>query len=82
MASVPRICHWPRPPVSGLIRPHMERAVGVLGLCFLLGLGYLLSNHRARIRWKTVAWGPGTPVGGRALRVAIESRAPSAAGNR
>jgi len=37
----------------------MERAIGLLGLCFLLGLGYLLSAHRARIRWKTVAWGLG-----------------------
>ncbi len=37
----------------------MERAIGFLGLCFLLGVGYLLSNNRARIRWKTVAWGLG-----------------------
>jgi len=37
----------------------MERAIGFFGLCFLLGVGYLLSNNRARIRWKTVAWGLG-----------------------
>lgn len=35
----------------------MDRLVGVLGLIFLLGTGYLLSENRRAIRWKTVFWG-------------------------
>jgi CNT family concentrative nucleoside transporter len=40
----------------------MERATGLLGLLLLLGIAFLLSSHRSRIRWKTVAWGIGLQV--------------------
>jgi concentrative nucleoside transporter, CNT family len=35
----------------------MHRFVGVLGILFVLGLAYVMSNNRRAIRYQTVAWG-------------------------
>jgi len=40
----------------------MERLIGLCGIVLLLGFAYLLSNHRSRIAWRTVAWGIGLQV--------------------
>ena len=31
--------------------------IGLLGIFIFIGLGYLMSSHKNRIDWKTVAWG-------------------------
>lgn len=33
--------------------------IGLLGIFIFIGLGYLMSSHKNRIDWKTVAWGLG-----------------------
>jgi len=33
--------------------------IGLLGIFVFIGLGYLMSSHKKRIDWKTVAWGLG-----------------------
>jgi len=33
--------------------------IGLLGIVVFIGLGYLMSSHKNRIDWKTVAWGLG-----------------------
>ena len=33
--------------------------IGLLGIFLFIGLGYLMSSHKNRIDWKTVAWGLG-----------------------
>ena len=33
--------------------------IGLLGVLLFVGLGYLMSSHKNRIDWKTVAWGLG-----------------------
>jgi len=33
--------------------------IGLLGIFVFIGLGYLMSSHKNRIDWKTVAWGLG-----------------------
>lgn len=33
--------------------------IGLLGVAVFIGLGYLMSSHKNRIDWKTVAWGLG-----------------------
>ena len=33
--------------------------IGLLGIVVFIGLGYLMSSHKKRIDWKTVAWGLG-----------------------
>ncbi|MEW6282344.1 MAG: nucleoside transporter C-terminal domain-containing protein, partial [Candidatus Eremiobacterota bacterium] len=35
----------------------MERAISLLGVFALIGLGWLLSDNRKRIAWKVVLWG-------------------------
>jgi CNT family concentrative nucleoside transporter len=40
----------------------MHRFVGVLGILFVLGLAYLMSNNRRAIRYQTVAWGLGLQI--------------------
>jgi CNT family concentrative nucleoside transporter len=35
------------------------RAVSVVGFCIFAGIAWLLSMHRQRIAWRTVAWGLG-----------------------
>jgi concentrative nucleoside transporter, CNT family len=40
----------------------MHRFVGVLGILFVLGLAFLMSNNRRAIRYKTVAWGLGLQI--------------------
>lgn len=33
--------------------------IGLLGIVVFIGLGYLMSSHKNRIEWKTIAWGLG-----------------------
>jgi concentrative nucleoside transporter, CNT family len=40
----------------------MHRFVGVLGILFVLGLAYVMSNNRRAIRYQTVAWGLGLQI--------------------
>jgi CNT family concentrative nucleoside transporter len=40
----------------------MHRFVGVLGIVFVLGLAYVMSNNRRAIRYQTVAWGLGLQI--------------------
>src|ERR1700689_4754685 len=40
----------------------MHRFIGVLGILFILGLAFLMSNNRRAIRYKTVAWGLGLQI--------------------
>src|SRR5271163_1009019 len=40
----------------------MHRFVGILGIFFILGLAFLMSNNRRAIRYKTVAWGLGLQI--------------------
>ncbi|MCL2661022.1 MAG: NupC/NupG family nucleoside CNT transporter, partial [Acidobacteriaceae bacterium] len=40
----------------------MSRFTGLLGLVVFLALGYLFSNNRRAIRWRTVVWGLGLQV--------------------
>ncbi len=40
----------------------MHRWVGILGILFVLGLAYLMSTNRSKIRYKTVAWGLGLQI--------------------
>jgi concentrative nucleoside transporter, CNT family len=42
--------------------PVHQRLVSVLGMIVLLGFGWLLSVHRARIPWRLVLWGVGLQV--------------------
>ena len=40
----------------------MHRFIGVLGILFVLGMAFLMSNNRRAIRYKTVAWGLGLQI--------------------
>jgi CNT family concentrative nucleoside transporter len=40
----------------------MHRFIGVLGILFVLGMAFLMSNNRRSIRYKTVAWGLGLQI--------------------
>jgi len=33
--------------------------IGIVGILFFIGIGYLMSSHKKLIDWKTVAWGLG-----------------------
>ena len=35
----------------------MERLIGFIGIFVFLGMAYLMSAHRQRIRWRPVIWG-------------------------
>ncbi len=40
----------------------MHRFIGVLGILFVLGLAFVMSNNRRAIRYKTVVWGLGLQI--------------------
>ena len=40
----------------------MERLIGIVGLLFLLGLAWLLSENRKRLNWRLIASGLGLQV--------------------
>ncbi len=40
----------------------MQRFVGIIGLLFLIGVAYLLSNNRKAVKFKVIFWGVGLQV--------------------
>ena len=42
---------------------HLENLTSLFGVAVLLGLAWLISNNRRRIRWSIVAWGLGLQLG-------------------
>src|SRR5438445_11353728 len=47
------------PPPAPPARPAGQRLTGVLGIAFILGLGFALSRNRRAISRRVVAWGLG-----------------------